>query len=269
MKLSFMTFACPNYSIEQVVDAAVRYGYQGVEFRIDAQHMHGVEVAAGAEDRKRFRRLLDKNEIEACCLATSLQFATDRALDELQPRLDLAHDLACPGLRVFCGPMPAGANMSDTIDKVGRQLRTAAQLAEQAGVQLWLETHDTMSKAADTAAALRIADHPSLGINYDNMHPFRMGEDLETTVAALGQFVRHTHFHDAVSKPDVVMITPLGKGGMPMDEMFLTLKNMGYTGYLSGEWFGDMYGASPNASLEQFRDDMHTLAQRHGVKLGR
>lgn len=269
MKLSFMTFACPTYSVEQVVDTAVRHGYQGVEFRTDAKHAHGVEITADREERKHIRRVLEKNEIEACCLATSLQFATDKVLDELQPRLDLAHDIGCPGLRVFCGPMPAGAKMSDTIEKVGRQLRAAAVLAEQAGVQLWLETHDTMSKAADAAAAVRAANHPAVGMNYDNMHPYRMGEDLETTLAALGTLVRHTHFHDAIGKPDVVMIKPLGKGDLPMDDMFLALKNMGFTGYLSGEWFNEMYGPTPGESLQQFHDDMHTLGERHGVKIGR
>ncbi|MCE9591459.1 MAG: sugar phosphate isomerase/epimerase [Planctomycetes bacterium] len=269
MKLSFMTFACPSYSIEQVVDTALRLGYHGIEFRIDANHSHGVEVVADKAERKRIRRLLEKNEIEPCCIASSLQFATASVLDELRPKLSLAHDLGCPGVRVFCGPMPPGAKMPDVIDKVGRQLRTAAHLAEEVEVQLWLETHDTMSKAADAAAAVRFVDHPYVGINYDNMHPFRMGEDLETTVAALGSLVRHTHFHDALKNPDVVMIKPLGQGELPMDEMFLALKNMGYTGYLSGEWFGDMYGATADASLKQFRDDMQSLADKHGVTIGK
>ena len=33
MKLAFSTLGCPNWSVEQVVEAAVQLGYDGVEVR--------------------------------------------------------------------------------------------------------------------------------------------------------------------------------------------------------------------------------------------
>src|SRR5690606_11843300 len=101
MKISFMTFACPEYDIKQVLAAATEFGYHGVEFRTDANHSHGVELSAINGERKSIRAALDSEAIEACCLATSLQFATERVMDEVQPRIDLAHDIGCPALRVF------------------------------------------------------------------------------------------------------------------------------------------------------------------------
>jgi len=46
MELSFTTFACPNWPLVQVTEAANQYGYQGVGFRCDAGHRHGVEITA-------------------------------------------------------------------------------------------------------------------------------------------------------------------------------------------------------------------------------
>lgn len=268
MKLSFMTFACPTWPLDKVVDAAVRHHYQGIEFRTDATHAHGVEVTANREERGAIRRRLEGEGIAACCLATSLQFANEKTLRDAPARIELAADLGCPALRVFCGPRPEGLTAADLPLRVGDHLRAAADIATQHNVQLWLETHDSFCRAVDAAAAVRRADHPAVGINYDNMHPYRLGEDLEATFAALGDLIRHAHFHDAINKPDVVKILPLGKGELPMDDMFAALARTGYVGYLSGEWFNDMYGPDPDASLEQFKRDMQTLAERHGVKLG-
>lgn len=268
MKVSFMTFACPTWPLEAVLNAAETHGYHGIEFRTDADHAHGVEVKASAEERGRIRRELERRGIAACCLATSLQFISDQAVRDAPARVELAAQLGCPALRVFCGPRPEGMSHADMIARTADHLRQAAEKTAPANIQYWLETHDSLCKAADVAAVVRRVNHPRVGINYDNMHPFRQGEDLATTVAALGGMVRHTHFHDAVRDPEVMKITPLGEGDLPMDEMFAALVKMGFTGYLSGEWFGEMYGPDPDTSLARFRQDMTTLAQRHGVRLG-
>jgi len=268
MKISFMTFACPTWNLQQALDAAVRHGYHGIEIRSDANHAHGVEITATPQQRRDIRDRFEGAGIEPCCLATSLQFATNQVLEQAPARIELAHDIGCPALRVFCGPKPESMSMPDVIDKVGTQLRAAAIIAEQAGVQLWLETHDTFCRAADAGAAARMADHPAVGINWDNMHPARLGEPLEATVAALGSLVRHTHFHDAINKPDTVVIRPLDQGDLPMDAMFQELIKMGFNGYLSGEWFNTMYGEDPDSSLAAFKRDMTTLAERNGVKIG-
>lgn len=268
MKISFMTFACPDWKLDQVIAGAVRHGYHGIEFRTDAQHAHGVETTADAAWRREARRKLADAGVEPCCLATSLQFATDKVAGEAPARIDLARDLGCRGLRVFCGPRPEGLSPEATREKVAAALRTAAQLAAAAGVELWLETHDSYSKASDAAAAVRLADHRSLGVNYDNMHPHRAGESLETSMEVLGSLIRHTHFHDAVGRTDVLKIVPLNTGDMPMDAMFRGLLAKGFEGYLSGEWFGTSYGANADASLAAFAYDMNRLAARYGRQLG-
>lgn len=268
MRLSFMTFACPEWPIRRIVHTALRLGYHGVEFRCDAKHAHGVEVTASSSDRRTIRKWLTDSGVEACCLATSLRFADDKVIEAAPSRIELAADIGCPALRVFCGPIPEGLDLAGTIDKVASNLREVAPIAAQAGVQLWLETHDTMCKAAPAAAAVRAANHPAVGLNYDNMHPFRLGESLTETETAITGLVRHTHFHDSINSPDTVVIKPIGEGELPIDDMFRMLVAMDYRGYLSGEWFNDQYGPDPESSLARFHSDMTNLASRFGVTLG-
>ena len=267
MRISFTTFACPDWSFEEIVDAADHHGYHGVEFRCDAQHRHGVEVHSTSRQRQRFRARLESLGIEPCCLGTSLKFISERAIIEAPPRIELAAELGCPALRVFCGNPLDSLPHQTIIDQCARQLREAADMASAADIQLWLETHDAMSRAVDCAQVVRTVNHPMVGINYDNMHPFRMGETLETTYAALGNLVRHTHLHDAVAARDRVVVTRLDEGNMPMDDTIRALSKMGFTGYLSGEWFDDMYAIDPDEALAAYHHDMTTLAQRNGIEL--
>lgn len=259
MKISFMTFACPEASFDEVVALAKKHTYDGIEFRCDSGHKHGVMVESTAPERREFRRKLADADIEPCCLATSLRFVQDESVEETLSRIDLAAQVGFPGLRVFCGPLLEDMTIEEAISRVADNLSKVADRASEAGVELWLETHDSVSLAVHTGAIVARVDHPAVGINWDNMHPYRNGEALDVTWNAVGSYVRHTHFHDAVAKPGAPIILPFGEGELPIQEMYGLLKKSGYAGYLSGEWFNTQLGPDPDASLANYREGILAL----------
>jgi len=225
------------------------------------------EITTGPDERREIRQALQEAGVEACCLATSLKFATPQSVEEAKPRVELASQIGCPRLRVFCGPLEENLDREEALRQAGRRLGQVAPEAESAGVALCLETHDTVCKAADARIILDAAEHGNVYFNYDNMHPFRLGESLDASFAALGDRIRHTHFHDSLNAADKVEIKRLGEGELPMDDMFARLKATGYEGYLSGEWFGEQYGSDPDEALRAYHADMTELANRNGVTL--
>ena len=268
MKISFSTFACPQWDLESILTAAVRYGYNGVELRCDAEHHHGAEVTTLPTQRRELRSRMIDAGVELCCLATGLQFAQDWAVDQTRSRMELAADLGCPALRVFCGKPLDELSKPQMIETVGRQLREAIELNQYTGVQLWLETHDVFAHAADAAAAVRVANHPGVGLVYDNLHPFRCGEPLDVTLEAIQSLVRYVHFHDGLNRPQQVIIRPFGQGQLPLKQMFQGLLNVGFDGFVCGEWFHTMYGQDPDDSLEAYYRDITTMASHEGLVLG-
>ena len=44
MKISFMTFVAPEWTLEEHLTAAIRYGYDAIEPRCEADHAHGIEL---------------------------------------------------------------------------------------------------------------------------------------------------------------------------------------------------------------------------------
>lgn len=265
MKISFMTHVCAEWPLARVIDAAVRYGYHGIEFRSDAGNRHGVEVTAAAAERRAIRTQLEHAGIEPCCIATSLLVHQEKVLQEAPARIQLAADIGAPGIRVFCGALPAGMTTEQAIACSGRHLAQLAPLAAKAGVELWLENHDTLCKAAEATAAIRLANHPAVGLNFDLLHAFRMGEPLEQSLACARGLVRHTHFHDALTAPGVLQILPFGKGHTPLDAMLRGLVAIGFDGYLSGEFFPGNFDPDPERSIAIYRDDIKGLLARHGL----
>ncbi len=251
MKTSFMTFACPQWPADEVIAGAVRHGYDGIEWRMDGGHAHGVELTLSDGERAVLRARLADAGVQSACLATSLKFIGPDAVQDAPARIDLAADIGAPGMRVFCGPLPEGVSVDDAVARVADHLVQVADKARACGVALWLETHDSMNRGAPVAAVLERANHPALQANWDNMHPFFNGEPFPLTQSVLHGRIAHAHFHDALSG-DPSTIVPFGQGNLPCAEMLAFLRAEGFDGYLSGEWFNDRMGATPDDALSTY-----------------
>lgn len=246
-----MTFACPLWTAAEVIDGAARHGYDGIEWRTGTGHAHGVEVGMPQGERVALRGRLADMGIESACLATSLQFIGAQAVSDAPALLDLAADIGAPGLRVFCGPLPDGMGLEDAIARCSDHLAQAAPEAQARGIGLWLETHDTVNRGAPVAAILDNVSHPSVAANWDTMHPYFNGETWDETQRVLHGRLAHTHFHDALGA-DPASIVPFGKGGLPCAQMLAWLRQENYAGYLSGEWFNDRMGVTPDEALSEY-----------------
>ena len=240
MNYSFMPFSTPQLSLAEVLQVAKRYGYNGIEPRLDAKHAHGIEVTATAAERAAFRKQAAASGIALACLATSLKYADPAAEAEMirqtLERIDLAADVGAPAIRIFGGQVPKDLPREKAIDQVAKCLSAVADRARARGVTICMETHDDWCDPAHVAAVLEKVNHPAIACNWDVMHPVRMGlASVEKSFETLRRWIRHTHLHDGTGKTQITML-PIGTGDID-HKMFLTLlKGAGYTGFLSGEW---------------------------------
>jgi fatty-acyl-CoA synthase len=246
MKYAYSTLACPAWSVEQMIAAAQRFGYDALEFRL----LDG-EVLDPVADRTKLERAVRLTRaagVEVCAFDTSCRVyyrtpqEQEQTAAELAAWIRLAHDLDVPLLRVFGGsPAIEDAPSPDdaTADaRVAETLRGAAPDAARAGVTLALETHDTYSSARRVAAVLRQVDSPAVGALWDSHHPYRVGETPDEVLALLGPRLVHVHIKDARRTPggsgwELVL---LGEGDVPVRRIVTLLQETGYSGYVSVEW---------------------------------
>lgn len=246
MKLSFMTFMCPQWTLEEVIAGAKRHGYEGVELRVAAEHRHGVEVEASAEARGQARRVFEDVGIEIACIATSCRLADGDSqaraanVESLRKHIELAADVGAPLIRVFGGQPSGGLSLDDAVKVAAEDLTKACEEACARGVTLCLETHDAFSLGETVGQVLRLADKPCLRANWDLMHPYNHGEAPWVTRRALRGKVAHVHMHDYVLGNGAWRLVPPRQGVMPLSQFLRMLRDDGYDGYLSAEYWDEL-----------------------------
>ena len=234
-----MTFSTPELTLAENFDAAKRYGYDGIEPRLDREHGHKIEVSAPAEQRAAMKAQAAEAGVAIACLATSIRYAdaaaTDAMIAETHERIDLAGDVGCPTLRVFGGGIPEDVSREDAIALLVKSLSSVADHAAERDVTVCLETHDDWTDPAHVAAVLSAVDHPSIAVNWDIMHPVRTGKaTIDESFDALEPWIRHLHVHDRDAESG--KLCPIGRGEIDHRRALELLAGIDYDGYISGEW---------------------------------
>ncbi|HEX5414030.1 MAG TPA: sugar phosphate isomerase/epimerase family protein [Chloroflexota bacterium] len=241
MKIGWSTLGNPDWTLEQVAQAAKDYGYDGIELRILDGEVITPELVRKNLDR--LRKVFGKGGPELIGLGSSVRLAlpdpAEHARQEaaLVEFVGLARELGVPFVRVFGGQRPEGDSDIAAAARVGESLRKVAPLAESAGVTVALETHDSFSKSALVARALAGAPSKNVGALWDTHHPHRMGEAVAEVWTNLSDRLVHVHLKDARLRSDGGWdLVLLGEGEVACREILRALALRGYAGYVVMEW---------------------------------
>lgn len=225
MKLSFMTFVCPEWEIEKIVQFAGEAGYDGVEIRVDAEHKHEISSRSSDGKRRYVKKLFDNAGIEVPCVATSVQFGSSdiaerrENIESAKANLNLAADLGANVVRLFAGGgIPkltdeAADYIAEAFDEVG-------DYAMESGVCPMLESgHDIIKSAVESAEVIKRVKTSNFGVLWNHSEMDAQTFDL------LKNHIRHFHVHDEVLAPENNNILHLAK----------LMKSINYDGYVSLE----------------------------------
>lgn len=234
--LAFSTLACPEWSFAEAIDAAVRFGYGGVELR----------VINSSTD------LLAESELQGTRLAESARRAADAgvrvvgigtgavlhgtkgnerraAIENVVAHLELAQKLGASFLRVFGDRVQTGATREHTEGWILEGLDAIATELRGSGVQALLETH------GDFAAPDELRFLDATPVLWDPVNAFVAHGTAPLLSTALN--VQHVHVKDVRRGPAGAwnFVVP-GTGEFPLQEMREELRRVKYEGAISFEW---------------------------------
>lgn len=241
--LGFSTLGCPALPLTEVTALALGSGWTGLELRAAADEP--IHVALSTTERARARDILSEGGARPLAVASYVRVASEAVDDGGCVADGLAHaalaaDLGCRFLRVFPG---AGSPGPRADDRAVRRLRAIADQLP-AGVTVLLETHDSHPRGADVARVLAAVDHPQARALWDVLHPWRHGESVGDTMAALRPWLAHVQLKDARSTEDLTPVF-LGTGSVPLTEVLTVLRANDYVGALCLEWEAKWYPQAP------------------------
>jgi sugar phosphate isomerase/epimerase len=137
--------------------------------------------------------------------------------------IDRSVTLGAPGIRVFAGSTAPGTEYEQAVEWTAACLRECAAYGEARGVMLALENHGGITATADqTLRLLQAADHDWIGINLDlgNYAESPMEEIAKTAPYAVTAHAKVT----------------AGSRTLDYGEIFRTLREAGYNGYVNVEY---------------------------------
>lgn len=176
----------PALTVEEVIDRAVRFGFDGVE--IDLKRPHGSPIDLDEKRCDAIRAYAEKKGIELCAVAANNNFAspvaeqTENELLMVKEQIRVAKQLGAPVLRVFAAwPGVTYRNGIATYEETRKMhhfygsldyeirqrvtecLKECAAWAEDAGVTLALQNHAPVIRSyTDMLDFVRWVDSPAL-----------------------------------------------------------------------------------------------------------
>ena len=241
MKYAFMSFSCPDLSLDAMLALAKETGYDAVEPRASAKHKHGIELDTSTAQRAAIKNQAATTDIAYSCIATSCRYADPETaaahIAETHQFIDLAAEIGSDKLRVFGGQIGAGLSREDAIEQVAQALREVADHAGEKEVSICLETHDDWCDPSHVAALMAAVDHPYIAVNWDIMHPVRTGlATIDEAYKMLAPWIQYVHIHDGTADLSQLTFKAIGEGDIDHKRALQLLLENGYAGCLSGEW---------------------------------
>ncbi len=241
MKYAFMSFSAPQLSLGELLELAARYGYAGIEPRIDSKHAHGIELDTSTAQRQAIRAQAEASGIALCCVAVSCRYADPATaahwVEQTRRAIELAAEIGSPRLRVFGGQIPQQLSRADAISLVSESLASLADDAAAHGVTICMESHDDWTHPMHVADVMLRVKHPAIAVNWDYQHTTRVAKvSIDDAFNTLKPWIRHVHFHDGTNDADKLVFLPIGQGVYDNKRVLELLKSIDYDGYISGEW---------------------------------
>lgn len=238
---AFSTIGCPEFSLDEAIALAGRYGLGGVELRalggtVELPDYFAAQFGAPAALAEKMRGA----SVRIVGFDTSLRLVGNTAADreKLLEFLPWAEALGGVRLRVFDG----GKTADD--GEFPAAVETLRWWQEQRAARGWksdfmIETHDTL---VTTAALQRFLQRAPEGtaILWDTHHTWKKaGENPVETWAAIKAHVCHVHVKDSVSVPSArhpfTYVLP-GEGEFPVARLLAQLQEERFAGPVCLEW---------------------------------
>lgn len=244
-KLAFSTLACPDWSWQEIVSNARKYGFQGVEIR-------GIQSELSIPDSIYFKgqawkdslKLADDNGIQIINLNSSSHLhETDplknkKQMDEVKRNMELAAKLNCPFVRVFPDRFPAELTKEQTIDLFAGRLNELREYGKGSGVKVLLDAHGDLSDSSDIKAVLDKTEKGGTGLIWDYFNMYsQIHEELDPMFENLKEYISLVQLKDGTTdKEGAHVYTFLGGGFLPKMAILEKLDEINYNGFISFEW---------------------------------
>lgn len=264
MIVSYSTITCPQWRLEQVLDAAVNYDFDAVEFRAlkgtkDILHLPDFTVNAS-----RTRKAAEDRGIILQALWTSIFIAqtskhnTQNILDTAECYADAAAKIGAKQIRIFGGEPQS--DIESIFSQCVEMLYKIGEIAARYSLEVMFETHDAWVNTNVVRNLISETGLNNVGVVWDIWATYHVGgEKIEQSLRNLQSHLLGTQFKDWRQGKFVLP----GRGEIPLSRALNLLKEYDYNGPVTLEW--EKLWHSELADAEQILPAFREYLNAHGI----
>lgn len=173
-KLGMVTYnMAKDMDIPTLIKTCRAAKIEGVELR--TTHKHGVEISLSPQKRQDVRKQFEGSGVTLWGLGTTCEFhSPDQAtvrkrIQECGEFCKLAKDVGAKGVKVRPNGIPKEVPVEKTLEQIGKALLECGKMAEDNGVEIWVEVHG--SQSAHPPYMKKMMDycgHPKVGVCWNS-----------------------------------------------------------------------------------------------------
>jgi len=172
--LGTVTYNVPkDWDLPTLLKILPAVGVHSIEFR--TTHAHGVEPSMSSAQRTEVRQRCADAGIKQISLGTVCEFQSPdpavvkKNLDDCREWVKLAKDLGALGVKIRPNGLPKDVPVEKTLEQIGKALRECGAMAQDQGVEIWMEVHGAgTQEPANARKILDYCGHKSVGANWNS-----------------------------------------------------------------------------------------------------
>jgi sugar phosphate isomerase/epimerase len=209
-----------DMDLDTVIKTLEAAGFGVVELR--TEHKHGVEPTIDAAARAKVKERFAQSKVKLVSYGTTCEFqsldegARRKQIDLAKAWVDLAKDTGAVGVKVRPNGVPRGADLGETIKRIGAGLKEVGDYGQSKGIEIWMEVHGgTTQEPKNAAAILAAANHPNVFACWNSNPTDVQNGSVKAAFDLLGPKIRSCHINELTND-------------YPWKEFFGLLKASGY-----------------------------------------
>lgn len=222
LKLGLVTYnLAMDWDLPTLLARCRQTGFQGIELR--TTHRHGVEPTLTAARRREVRQQFEDSGLVLWGLGTTCEFhspdpaVVQQNIATCRDFVRLARDLGARGVKVRPNGLPREVPEAQTLQQIGRALRTCGEFAADQGVEIWVEVHgEGTSHPPRMRTLLDHCSHPQVGLCWNSNPTDLKDGSLAEYFDLLRDSIRSCHINE------------LWREDYPWRDLFRRLKAAGY-----------------------------------------
>ncbi|MBM7840719.1 3-dehydroshikimate dehydratase [Alkalihalobacillus xiaoxiensis] len=192
-------------SIEQLAHWSAEHGFDGIELcGAHARNLHSSPELNG--------QWLQSYGLSVPLISDYLPLHQEweSIFPPLKSLITLAERWQTNKLRIFAGDLGSQQISSDQRNHLVKQLRRACHYAAEHGRQILVEIHPRTlcDSIPSTLQLFGEVNHPALKINFDVLHTWESGANINRAFTELRPFIEHLHLKNVHNRSDLDVFLP-------------------------------------------------------------